>query len=165
MCVYLPSSSHDIEEFNEYLDYLWALYDLLSTNCFVIVIGDLNGDFGNALGDTGFYEPNYRGLKLLDFANYVNLCPTNLLQICRGPLEPFVSHSGRIDYILLPNCLSDSIVSCKTFEHVKDNTSDHLPITLEINYSLNYNTALFSENSSGTSLKIKYDGQNLRLRK
>ena len=122
LCVYLPSSSHDIEELNEYLDYLWALYDSLSTKCFVIVIGDLNGDFGNALGDRGFYEPNNRGLKLLDFANYFNLYPTNLLQICRGPLETFVSHCGRykstIDYILLPNSLSDSIASCKIFEHV-----------------------------------------------
>ena len=111
---YLPSSSHDIEEFNEYLDY-------------VIVIGDLNDDFGNALGDTEFYEPNNCDLKLLDFANYFNLCPTNLFHICRGHLETLVSHCGRfkptIDqtYVLLSNCLFDSIVSCKTFEHVIDN--------------------------------------------
>ena len=67
---------------------------------------------------------NNRSLKLLDFANYFNLCPINLLQICRGPLETFVSHRGSfkstIDYILLSNCLSDSIVSCKTFKHVID---------------------------------------------
>ena len=54
LCVYLPSLSNDIEEFNEYLDYLWALYDSLSTKHFVIVIDDLNGDFGNALGVRGF---------------------------------------------------------------------------------------------------------------
>ena len=90
---------------------------------------------------------------------FLILCLTNLLQICRGPLETFVSHCGRfkstIDYILLPNCLSDSIASCKTFEHVIDNTSDHLPNTLEINCYLNKNTALFSENSSETSFKNK----------
>ena len=28
--VYLPSSSHQMDVFNEYLDYLWALYDSLS---------------------------------------------------------------------------------------------------------------------------------------
>ena len=159
LCVYLPSWSHDIGEFNEYLDYLCPLYDSLATKRFVIVIGDLNGDFGNPSGDKGLYEPNNRDLKLIDFANYFNLCSTNLLQIRRGPLETFVSHCGRfkstIDYILLPNCLSDSIVSCKTFEHVIDNTSDHLPITLEINYSFNKNAALFSENSSETSFKNK----------
>ena len=121
------------------------------------VIGDINGNFGNALGDRGFYEPNNPDLKSLDFANY--LCPTNPLQICCGPLETFVSHCGRfkstIYYILLPNCLSDSILSCKTFEYVIDNTSDHLPITLEIDYSFNKNNALFSHNSSESSFQNK----------
>ena len=91
-----PSSSHDIEEFNEFFDYLWALYDSLSTKCFVIVIGDLNGDCGDALGDRGFYESNNRGLKLLDFANYFNLYPTNLLQICQGLRQTLVSHCGKL---------------------------------------------------------------------
>ena len=69
-------------------------------------MGDLNGDLGNSLGDKGCYAPNDLGLRLLDFANYFNLCPINLLSICSGPLEIFVSHCGRfkstIDYILLP---------------------------------------------------------------
>ena len=40
LSVYLPAASHPIEEFNEYLDYLWALYDSLSKTGFVIVMGD-----------------------------------------------------------------------------------------------------------------------------
>ena len=95
-------------------------------------LGDLNRDLGNSLGDKGCYAPNDRGLRLLDFANYYYLCPINLLSICSGPLETSVSHCERfkstIDYILLPNCLHDSIVSCKTFEHTIKNTSDHLPV-------------------------------------
>ena len=55
--------------FNEYLDYLWALYDSLSTEGFVIIMGDLNGDLGNSLGDKGCYVPNDRGIRLLDVAN------------------------------------------------------------------------------------------------
>ena len=31
LSVCMPTSSHCIEEFNEYLDYLWVLYDSLST--------------------------------------------------------------------------------------------------------------------------------------
>ena len=104
LSVYLPAASHPIEEFNEYLDYLLALYDSLSKTGFVIVIGDFNGNLGNSLGERGRYAPNDRGVKLLDFANYLNLFPTNLLSTCRGPLETFVSHCGRfkstIDYIL-----------------------------------------------------------------
>ena len=115
-------------------------------------MGDLNGDLGNSLGDKGCYAPNDRGLRLLDFANYFNLCPINLLNICSGPLETFVSHCGRfkstIDYILLPNCLHDGIVSCKTFEQTIENTSDHLPIQLKINFYDNSCTALSSDNCS-----------------
>ena len=46
----------------------------LSPECFVIIMGDLSGDLGNSLGDKGCYAPNDRSLKLLDFANYFNLC-------------------------------------------------------------------------------------------
>ena len=40
LSVHLPAASHPIEEFNEYLDYPWALYDSLSKTGFVIVIVD-----------------------------------------------------------------------------------------------------------------------------
>ena len=118
--VYLPSSSHQMDVFNECLDYLWALYDSLSAKCLVIIMGDLNGDLGNSLGGPGKYETNDRGFKILDFINFFNLCPANLLPTSCGPLETFVAHSGRykstLDYILLPNCLFDSIIFCKTFD-------------------------------------------------
>ena len=120
---------------------------------------DFNGNLGNSLGERGHYAPNDRGIKLLDFANYFNLCLTNLLSTCRGPLETFVSHCGRfkstIDYIFLPNCLFDSIVSSKVFEQTIDNTSDHLPVKLEINYSVNSCAALSVDNSSNTGVKDK----------
>ena len=57
---------------------------------------------------------------------------------CSGPLESYISYCGRyrstIDYILLPNCLSDNIVSAKTFDLHADNTSDHLPIEVCLSY-------------------------------
>ena len=85
----MPSSNHALDEYREYLDFLWALYDSLSADSFVLVMGDLNGDLGNSLGDKGLKEPNERGKLLLDFANYFNLCPINLLTICDGPLETY----------------------------------------------------------------------------
>ena len=134
LSVYLPVLNPPIDEFNACPDYLWALYESLDSKVFVVVMDDCNGDLGNVLGDRGHYDPNVRGLKLIEFANFFNLCPVNLLANSSGPLETFVSHYGRykstIDYIFLPNCLSDKIVSCKTFENSIDNTSDHLPIKL-----------------------------------
>ena len=104
----------------------------------MLILGDLNGDLGNSLGDKGSYEPNQRGLKLLDLADFFDLCPVNLLGSCSGPLESYISHCGRyrstIDYILLPNCLLDNIVSTKTFDPHIDNTSDHLPIEVCLSY-------------------------------
>ena len=50
------------------LDYLWALYESFDSKGLVVVMGDCTGDLGNALGDRGHYDPNVRGLKLIEFA-------------------------------------------------------------------------------------------------
>ena len=85
--VYLPSSSLNTEVYDEYFDYMWALYESLSSRGIVLIMGDFNRDLGNSLGDKGKREPNLRGLKLLDFANYFNLCTVNSMKMCTGPLE------------------------------------------------------------------------------
>ena len=76
------------------------------------------------------------GLKLLDFANYFNLCPVNLMRMCTGPLETFNSYCGRfhstLNYIFLPNCLLSSIKLAAKFDDDVDNTSDHLPIQVKL---------------------------------
>ena len=122
----------------EYLDFLWALYDSLPDKGHVLVLGDFNGDLGDSLGDKGKYRPNQSGSKPLDFANYFNICPANLLSNCDGALETYISDCGRhrstLDYIFVPNCLLGNIISCKTFDMQIENTSDHLPIKLELNY-------------------------------
>ena len=103
-------------------------------------MGDFNGDLGNSLGDKGKHEPNLRGLKFLDFANYFNLCPVNLMRMCTGPLEIFNSCCGKfhstLDCIFLPNCLLSSIELAKTFDDDVDNTSDHLPVQLKLCYTV-----------------------------
>ena len=81
LSVYLPSSSHQMDMFNECLHYLWALYDSLSAKGLVIIIGNLNGDLGNPLGGRGKYD---RGLKILDLINFFHLCPVNLLPTTCG---------------------------------------------------------------------------------
>ena len=56
LAVYLPSSNHDDDDFSEYLDLLWSLYDSLSTKILVVVMGDLNADMGNAISDKSTRE-------------------------------------------------------------------------------------------------------------
>ena len=114
------------------------VYESLSADGFVIVLGDVNGDFGNCLGVPGKKEPNVRGKLLIDFANFFNVCPVNLSSSCSGPLKTYISHCGRfrstIDYILLPNYLRNKIIMSKTFDFDADNTSDHQPIILKLDY-------------------------------
>ena len=140
LSVYMPSSNHALDEYREYLDFLWALYDSLSADSFVFVMGDLNGDLGNSLGDKGLKEPNESGKLLLDFANYFNLCPINLLTICNGPLETYFSHCEKyrstIDCTFLPDCLQNSILMSKTFDLDIDNTSDHQPVIAKLDFSI-----------------------------
>ena len=114
-------------------------YDTLSTDGYVIVLGDFNGDIGNPLGEKVKKEPNQRGLKLTEFANFFNPCPVNLLKSCIGPMETYYSHCGRyrstLDYIFLPSYLLDNILMVKTFDLEIDNTLDHVPIQLNVSYS------------------------------
>ena len=139
--VYLPSSSLNTEVYDKYFDYVWALYESLFSRGMVLIMGDFNGDLGNPLGDKGKHEPNLRDLKLLDFANYFNPCPVNLMRMCTEPLKTFNSYCRRfrstLDYIFLPNCSLNSIKLAKTFDDDVDNTSDHLPIQLKLCYTVN----------------------------
>ena len=125
-------------------------------------MGDFNGDLGNSLGNRGTVNPNQRGVKLLDFANYFNLCPTNLLSTCEGPLEAYFSHCERckstIDYIFLPNCLYHNIVSCITFDRDIENRSDDVPVKLQIEFSMDshINTINDTNSYSGSKLKVNW---------
>ena len=51
ICLQATTHTHLKNLRNACLDYLWALYDSLSADCFVILLGDFNGDLGNSLGD------------------------------------------------------------------------------------------------------------------
>ena len=137
---------------------MWALYESLSLREMGLIMGDFNGDLGNSLGDKGKREPNLRGLKLLVFANYFNLCPVNLMKMCTGPLETFNSYCWRfhstLDYIFVPDCLLSSIKIAKTFDDDVDNTFfDHLPIQLKLCYTVSFSTC--DEGSKGFEIKIE----------
>ena len=154
----MPSSSHTTEEYRECLDLLWSLCDSLSVDGYPIVPGDLNGDLGNSLSEKGTKEPNERGRLSLNFADYFNVCPVNLLLLCEGPLVTYSSfcrkYHSTIDYIVLPNCLQDKIIFAKTFNFDVDNTSDHQPIIMKLNYHSN-GVQLSADLDSVSNLKQK----------
>ena len=166
--VYLPSSSRNTEVYDEYFDYMWALYESLSSKGVALVMGGFNGDLGNSLGYKGKHVPNLCGLKLLDFANYFNLCPVNLMKMSTGLLETFNSYCGRfhstLDYIFLKNCLLSSIKLARTFDDDVDNTSDNLPIQLKLRYTVNDSVLTCDEGSKDSRPKLKYTGQSFHTK-
>ena len=101
------------------------------------VLGDFNADLGNSAGSKGLREPNSRGKKLSKFVDHFNLTAVNLLGNSLGPLETYISHCGRfrstIVYIIIPNCVINSVLYSRTFESCVENTSDHLPVLAKIN--------------------------------
>ena len=137
IAVYLPSTNHSIDEFNESIDFLWTIYDSLSEKGYVYVLGDFNADLGNSAGSKGLREPSSRGKKLSKFVDHFNLTAMNLLGNSLGPLETYISHCGRfrstIVYIIISNCVINSVLYSRTFESCVENTSDHLPVLAKIN--------------------------------
>ena len=148
LSVYLSSSSHNIHEYHEYLDYFWALYDSLSAKGTVVAVGDFNGDLGNSLGNRETVNLNQRGVKLAEFAIYFSLCSRNLLSICEGPLETYfliVQDTSQPLITFLPNCLYHSI----------ENTPDHVPVKLQIEFSTDTHTNKINSFNSYSRPKLK----------
>ena len=67
-------------------------------------------------------------------------------------------YKSTIDYIFLPNCLYHNIVSCITFERDIENTSDHVPVKLQIEFSTDWhiNTINDTNSYSGSKLKVNW---------
>ena len=51
LAVYLPSSNHPTDTFQETLDLLWAVYDHFCNQGITVILGDLNGALGYLGGD------------------------------------------------------------------------------------------------------------------
>ena len=132
LAVYLPSSNHHDEDFSEYLDLLWSSYDSLSTESLVVVMGDLNADMGNAIGDKSACKPSWHGKKLLEFVHNFNL-----FQNCIGPLDTFFQLVGVSIQPLttfsyqIPGLKRLLMQKCFAYLDL-DNTSDHVPIQVDI---------------------------------
>ena len=130
--VYLPSSNHTLDEFQECLDLLWALYESLSADGFVIVLGDVNGDLGNCLGVRGKKEPKL----LIDFANFFNVCPVNLCRVAHAVAHA-VAHL-RPTYLNVVDFAQQLIIfCCPTIYVIKLLCQKHLILMLIIPLIIN----------------------------
>ena len=117
------------------LDELEAILEDLEEGAIPVVCGDFNGNIGRKGGIRGKGTPTKAGITVLNFMARQNLLAANLTQIATGQIDTYEGHNGRslIDYIMVPEYISDRVTRCHTGQNEALNSSDHLPIEATLN--------------------------------
>ena len=135
--VYLPAAG-SIDSMEIVLDEISGIIEANGDDTQNIVCGDFNGDVGSLGGPRGNRCPTRAGQRVSNFARQYNLHIANLMEDARGPVDTFWGHNGKsaIDYIMVCEALKRNITTCLTENEHPLNTSDHLPVLVEIRIKL-----------------------------
>ena len=133
LSVYLPAPG-SADDFNEVIDTLSENIENMEAGSLTLVCGDFNGDVGHLGGPRSTRKPTSYGKKAFKFLDEFSLCPINLCNITTGPLNTFKGGVGSstIDYIAVPSCLVQDVVSCEVLVDEILNTSDHYPVQMNM---------------------------------
>ena len=147
LSVYLPAPG-STDDYNEVIDSLSESIENMEAGSLTLVCGDFNGDLGHLGGPRSTRKPTNYGRKAFKFLEEFSLCPVNLCDIATGPLNTFKGGVGSstIDYIAIPSCLIQDVISCKVLEDAILNTSDHNPVQAKFNFQ-GVKTAYVEHNS------------------
>ena len=97
-------------------------------------MGDFNAHLGNLGGPKGEGSPNQQGILLQEQIIKNDLFVASLSEVAHGPHHTF--QSGDVsDYIMLDVNVASLMVSCGTLEDDDLNTSDHLPQSVQLEFS------------------------------
>ena len=115
--------------------------------CPVLVLGDFNTHLGSLGGERGTGSPNLQGVLLNEVMNWCDLSAVSFSSLATGPAFTYLSGDVKmtVDYALADIEAASLISSCQTLQMVDLNTSDHLPLLLELNctsYQYNYQKQL-----------------------
>ena len=89
--------------------------------------GDVNVDLGTLSGNRGNRPPNNRGAQFNEVVKQFNLMVCNMWIDCVGPVSTDSGPTGAstIDYLCIPEEMSDRLVECHVSDNEPLNTSDH----------------------------------------
>ena len=140
--VYLPCQDLGMDLFHSCLTELEQLVCESRQLGPTVVLGDFNAHLGNLGGPKGNGNTNIQGL-LHQHIVKSDLFVALLSEIAYGPSHIFQSGDTKttIDYIMLDVCAASLLESCGTLE---DNTSDHLPQSVQLEFLCKPNGAPFS---------------------
>ena len=118
--VYAPSSNHPIQEFRDFIDYLYIIISTYWQNGVVVMMGDFNA---HLQGKVFIKTTDDRGRYLSDMMESFNLVSLDSLPSCSGTFASFVSYddayASLIDHVLLPVERLDTVISCKILSCAK----------------------------------------------
>ena len=99
-----------------------------------ILAGDFNGDIGMRGGGRSRQPPTTQGSLVANFFQNHNMVAGNLMMGVTAPGHTFESHNAMstLDYIAIPIAIEDRVTECWVSDWHALNTSDHLPINLNI---------------------------------
>ena len=127
--VYLPSPGSS-EDFVVTLDEVAEIINTGELGTCTLLCGDFNADVGFLGGKRLSRIPTKVGRVLSNFLDEFDLVAVNMMPLTQGPLNTFNGGVGSstIDYIMIPKCLKDMILSCKVANDEILNTSDHFVV-------------------------------------
>ena len=127
LCVYLPSTDHDIDEYKLYLNELESAISALQSVEPVIITGDFNAHYQHWAA----IQTLRGGYDLIDRNS---LFAVSCSSITTGPNYTYLSGqtATTVDYILVNTKLVPYVNSCEILTPDPLNLSDHLPISVSI---------------------------------
>ena len=129
LCVYLPSSDHPFEEFEECVKELSCATSALESGSPLVLLGDFN---------THFSTNHKRSEILTQVIKECNLYTVSTSCIAQGQGYTFFSGERRtmVDYIFLDASLGCAVVKCHIHNYHNLNFSDHLPLSISLQLKL-----------------------------
>ena len=132
--VYLPSTNYSNDYYSEYITKMSDLFAQYSVYASVIFLGDMNTQIKGPRCDA---NKTFRTKEMGIFLQQTEMCSLNVLNSCHGPkytFSPYTSTDNRtlIDHILVPVSMVDLFSNCAVLSDHELNTSDHLPVTVDL---------------------------------
>lgn len=146
--VYMPSSESPEDVYSFQLEVVDESLSKIHPSSPVLLVGDLNCHLGHLGGPRSSDTPNSRGWKWKELIDHHSLYVPSLSSLSQGPVHTY--HSGSVsstvDYVVGNHAISQLLTSCCSMDDHPLNTSDHLPLSL--NLRLRIPSSTLASNSS-----------------
>lgn len=139
--VYLPHQNCKITSMQKHVNILSDLISKCKCEGEVIIIGDTNCHFGDEYGDRCWGKTTANGKMLMQMITRHDMKVLDICSdYCSGPTYTFnVEGVGKsyIDHCIISSLVECNVVKCEVIDDSCNNMSDHLPIIVKINATLN----------------------------